>query len=102
MSLLSVGASVGWLGVLTGVVGTYVQRQRVTTNGAAGVSLATWTLFAFMGFFWITYGVVAHSAQVIAGNVLCLPIQLSIVARLRPSARRASWPERSHCSARAA
>ncbi len=87
MSLLSFGASVGWLAVLTGVVGTYVQRRRVTTNGAAGVSLATWTLFAFMGCFWITYGVVAHSAQVVAGSVLCLPIQLSIVVRLRPGVR---------------
>jgi len=87
MSFLPIGASVGWLAVLTGVVGTYVQRRRVTTNGAAGVSLATWTLFAFMGCFWITYGVVAHSAQVVAGSVLCLPIQLSIVVRLRPGVR---------------
>src|SRR5271169_2689083 len=87
MPLLSFGTAMGWLAVLAGAAGTLAQRRRVTTNGVAGVSLATWVLFAFMGCFWITYGVVAHSGEVVAGSVLCLPIQLSIVARLRPWAR---------------
>lgn len=84
MSYAAVSVSLGWLAVLIGVAGTYVQYRRVTTTGVAGVSLATWVLFAYMGLFWITYGAVAHSIQVSLGSLTILPMQVSIVVRLRP------------------
>ncbi|MFI5035132.1 MAG: hypothetical protein ACHQFZ_02880 [Acidimicrobiales bacterium] len=84
MSYAAVSASLGWLAVLAGVVGTYAQFRRVSTLGVAGVSLATWSLFALMGCFWISYGFAAHSAQVTAGSLIILPMQAAIVYRLRP------------------
>jgi uncharacterized protein with PQ loop repeat len=75
--------------VLLGVIGTYAQFTRATRLGVEGISFATWTLFSFMGCFWITYGAVsAHSLQVILGSLLVLPFQLAIVFRLKP------WTER--------
>lgn len=75
---------VGYVAVALGVVGTYAQVRRVRRDGVAGVSPATWTLFCLMGGFWISYGIVAHSAQVVVGSVVLLPMQLSVVSRLRP------------------
>jgi uncharacterized protein with PQ loop repeat len=83
MSQASLSSSLGWLAVSIGVGATYAQYRRVTTRGAAGVSLATWSLFALMGCFWISYGVVAHSVQVCLGSVAILPMQLAILVRLR-------------------
>jgi hypothetical protein len=38
-----------------------------------------------LGSFWVAYGVVsAHSWQVILGSLLILPLQVSIVVRLKP------------------
>jgi uncharacterized protein with PQ loop repeat len=74
----------GWAAVLLGIVGTLMQFRRVQSEGVAGVSLATWVLFVYMGTFWITYGVAARSAEVILGSLGVLPIQLSILVRLRP------------------
>ena len=74
----------GWFAVLTGVFATYVQYRRVRNQGVEGVSLATWVLFVYMGGFWMSYGVVARSAEVILGSLLVLPMQLSILFRLRP------------------
>jgi uncharacterized protein with PQ loop repeat len=74
----------GWVAVGLGVVATFVQWRRVSTEGAAGVSHATWTLFVLMGCFWISYGVVARSPEVILGSVLCLPLQSAILFRLTP------------------
>jgi uncharacterized protein with PQ loop repeat len=84
VSYASVVQPLGWLAVLVGVVGTYAQYRRVTTYGVAGVSVATWVLFVLMGGFWITYGFVAHSLEVTMGSLIILPMQLSIVFRLRP------------------
>jgi uncharacterized protein with PQ loop repeat len=79
----------GWLAVLSGVVGTATQLRRVSTRGIEGVSLATWVLFVYMGCFWITYGFSARSVQVILGSALILPMQLSILFRLKPWLRAA-------------
>lgn len=84
MSYVTLSDSLGWLAVLIGVAGTYAQYRRVTTTGVAGVSLATWVLFSYMGLFWITYGAAAHSIQVSLGSLTILPMQVSIVVRLRP------------------
>jgi uncharacterized protein with PQ loop repeat len=80
----SLSDSLGWLAVLIGFVGTYAQYRRVSARGVAGVSLATWVLFVYMGCFWITYGLVAHSVQVSLGSLTILPMQAAIVVRLRP------------------
>ncbi len=74
----------GWIAVLLGLVATYVQFRRVTTQGVEGVSLATWVLFVYMGGFWITYGLVARSWEVVMGSLIILPLQLAILFRLRP------------------
>lgn len=89
MTLHSLLVDAGWVAVSLGVVGTYAQFVRANKRGVEGISFATWTLFAFMGCFWITYGAVsAHSWQVILGSLLVLPFQLAIVFRLKP------WNER--------
>ncbi|HEY5439303.1 MAG TPA: hypothetical protein VIJ99_10430 [Acidimicrobiales bacterium] len=74
----------GWLAVLSGVVGTATQLRRVGTRGVEGVSLATWVLFVYMGCFWITYGFAARSTEVVLGSALILPMQLAILVRLKP------------------
>jgi uncharacterized protein with PQ loop repeat len=79
----------GWLAVLSGVVGTATQLRRVSTRGVEGVSLATWVLFVYMGCFWITYGFAARSAEVVLGSALILPMQLAILFRLKPWLRAA-------------
>jgi uncharacterized protein with PQ loop repeat len=74
----------GWTAVALGVVSALAQFRRVALRGIDGVSLATWTIFVYMGLFWITYGVVAGSVEIILGSVLILPIQLGILVRLAP------------------
>jgi uncharacterized protein with PQ loop repeat len=77
--------SAGWVAVALGIVGTIAQYTRANRIGVEGVSLATWVLFVLMGSFWITYGAVsARSWQVILGSLLLLPLQASIVMRLKP------------------
>ncbi len=74
----------GWTAVGLGVVGTSIQLRRVAGLGVEGVSMATWLLFTYMGCFWISYGVAAHSWAVVMGSLLVLPLQLGILFRLRP------------------
>lgn len=74
----------GWTAVVLGLISTIAQFGRVTTRGIEGVSLATWVIFVYMGLFWITYGVVKGSAEIILGSLLILPIQLGILVRLAP------------------
>jgi uncharacterized protein with PQ loop repeat len=87
MSFHSFTISMGWLAVSSGVVGTFAQFRRARTLGVEGVSLATWVLFAYMGCFWITYGFVARSWEVVSGSLLILPMQLAILFRLAPWTR---------------
>jgi hypothetical protein len=47
-----------------------------------------------MGCFWITYGFVVGSAEVILGSLLIMPMQLSILYRLAPW-RRLAVPARA-------
>lgn len=84
MSYHSFAIDIGWVAVGLGLWGTLAQFQRARRLGVEGISLATWVLFVFMGGFWITYGVVAHSWEVIMGSLIVMPFQLSIVFRLRP------------------
>ncbi len=84
MSFHSFTVSMGWLAVSSGLVGTFAQFRRVRTLGVEGVSLATWVLFAYMCCFWIAYGFAARSAEVTLGSILILPMQLGILARLKP------------------
>ena len=74
----------GWLAVLSGLVGTGAQFRRMRTMGVEGVSLATWVLFVYMGCFWISYGISVRSAEVVLGSLLILPIQVGILFRLKP------------------
>ncbi len=74
----------GWSAVGLGIVSTLVQLRRMSVRGVDGVSLATWVIFVYMGLFWITYGVVARSPEIVLGSLIVLPIQLVIVFRLAP------------------
>jgi len=74
----------GWAAVILGLGGASAQFRRARRLGVEGISTATWVLFVFMGFFWITYGVVARSSEVIVGSVIVMPFQLAIVFRLQP------------------
>ena len=84
MSYHAIATDIGWGAVFLGLGGALAQFNRARRLGVEGVSLATWVLFAFMGCFWITYGLVAHSREVVMGSLLILPFQLSIVYRLQP------------------
>jgi uncharacterized protein with PQ loop repeat len=94
MTFHSFAISMGWLAVVSGLFGTGSQLRRVRTQGIEGVSLATWVLFVYMGCFWITYGFVVRSAEVVLGSLLILPMQLSILFRLAPW-RRLAVPARA-------
>ena len=84
MSFHSLTVYLGWIAVSMGAFGTYAQFQRARTLGVEGVSLATWVLFVLMGGFWISYGVAAGSPEVMLGSLLIIPMQLSILFRLKP------------------
>ena len=84
MNFHMLAADLGWSAVGVGLIGTTVQWRRVVDLGVEGVSLATWLLFVYMGCFWISYGVSAHSWAVIMGSLIVLPLQLAILVRLRP------------------
>ena len=84
MSFHSTTVLLGWAAVLVGFFGVYAQFHRAGTVGVEGVSLATWVLFVYMGCFWITYGLFAHSPEVSLGSVVALPLQLAILFRLKP------------------
>ena len=74
----------GWLAAIVGVASVVPQFRRARSIGVDGVSLATWSLFALLGCFWIAYGVVEQSIQLILLSVILLPLQLTIVGQLRP------------------
>jgi uncharacterized protein with PQ loop repeat len=84
MTYHSFTVSMGCLAVASGILGTWYQWRRIRDLGVEGVSLATWVLFAYMGCFWIAYGISAHSPEVVLGSLLNLPVQLSILFRLAP------------------
>jgi uncharacterized protein with PQ loop repeat len=89
MSYHHLAVTFGWVAVMLTVGGTAAQFRRVSRLSIEGVSLATWTLFVFMGIFWTAYGIDRSSAIIILGSVLTLPFQLAIVLRLKPWRR---WP----------
>jgi uncharacterized protein with PQ loop repeat len=89
MSYHHLAVTFGWAAVALTVGGTAVQFRRVSRLSIEGVSLATWTLFVFMGVFWTTYGIDQRSAIIILGSVFSLPFQAAIVLRLKPWRR---WP----------
>ena len=74
----------GWTAVVLGLVSVATQLRRVAVRGIEGVSLATWVIFVYMGLFWITYGVIARSPEIVMGSLLALPVQLGILYRLAP------------------
>ena len=84
MSFHSTTVLLGWAAVLVSFFGVYAQFHRAGTVGVEGVSLATWVLFVYMGCFWITYGLFAHSPEVSLGSVVAMPLQLAILFRLKP------------------
>ncbi|HEY7931777.1 MAG TPA: hypothetical protein VIC81_05885 [Acidimicrobiales bacterium] len=84
MTLHFVAALIGWGAVIVGLWSTWIQFRRIQHRGHEGVSLATWVLFLFMGVFWMTYGVVRRSPEIIMGSLIVFPLQIAIVARLQP------------------
>ena len=89
--MVDVGALMGWLAVAVGFAGTASQWWRLRRDGLEGVSGATWSLFVYLGAFWISYGVATRSWTIILGSLLIFPLQIGVVVRLRPwRARRAS------------
>jgi uncharacterized protein with PQ loop repeat len=78
------GVLCGCVGIFLGVVGTFAQWNRARTVGVEGVSLGTWAFFVYTGIFWTIYGLVQSSWIVTLGSVVLLPMQISVVIRLRP------------------
>ena len=85
MSSHTIAAVMGWLAAAVGVASVIPQFRRARSIGVDGVSLATWSLFAMLGCFWIAYGTVVHSIQLILLSSILLPLQLTIIHRLSPS-----------------
>ena len=94
MTFRSLAQSLGWLAVLSGVIGTSAQYFLSAMAGVEGVSLATWFLFVYMGCFWTAYGVWVHSAEFVLGNLLILALPNRIIFRLEPW-RRWAVPTRA-------
>jgi len=84
MNFHTLAIDIGWVAVVLGLCATLAQFARARRLGVEGVSLATWVLFIFMGCFWISYGVVARSWEIIMGSLSVFPFQLAIVYRLQP------------------
>ncbi len=90
MTFATFSTVVGWLAVALGTVTAYAQFSRLRRRGVEGVSLATWTLFVYLAFFWIVYGVIVRSRPLVMGSVLALPLQAFILVQLRPWDRRST------------
>jgi uncharacterized protein with PQ loop repeat len=84
VSFYAITVFLGWLAVVLGAIVAYTQFRRISGRGIEGVSLATWTLFVYMGVFWTLYGVSIHSWQLVLGGAVSLPLQLMIWLRLKP------------------
>jgi uncharacterized protein with PQ loop repeat len=80
----------GWLGATLGVASTWVQLRRARDVSVDGISLTTWYQFALMGVFWLCYGLATAQAPLIVGNLVCLPMMIVLVIRLRPLEQRAT------------
>lgn len=77
---------------MVGVLGTGAQWRRLRREGLEGVSVATWSLFVYLGAFWIAYGIVERSWTITMGSLLMFPLQIGVLTRLRPwRVPRASW-----------
>ena len=84
-----VSTMLGWSAVVFGTWSAYVQLSRVRRRGGEGVSLATWTLFVLLAFFWIAYGLTARSWPLVAASAVVLPLQIAIMSELHPWRHRA-------------
>jgi uncharacterized protein with PQ loop repeat len=84
VSFYDVSVAIGWLAVVLGCVVAYAQYRRISTRGVEGVSFTTWTLFIYLGIFWVVYGFDVHSWELIIGCGVTLPLQFLIWYRLKP------------------
>jgi uncharacterized protein with PQ loop repeat len=84
MTAHTFGVLAAWGGTTLGFWMTTAQWWRMRREGVAGVALATWVIFMFMGVFWIAYGIQQHSLVIWLSAAICEPLQLSIVAMLAP------------------
>lgn len=84
MGFNTVSIVVGWIAVVLGSIVAYTQYRRIARRGVEGVSFATWTLFIYVGIFWVIFGVSVHSWQLIIGCSITLPLQVLIWYRLKP------------------
>jgi uncharacterized protein with PQ loop repeat len=84
VNFYDVSILIGWIAVVLGCAVAYAQYKRISTRGVEGVSFTTWTLFIYLGIFWVTYGFDVHSWQLIIGCGVTLPLQLLIWHRLKP------------------
>jgi uncharacterized protein with PQ loop repeat len=76
---------IGWGGGLLGLVMTFLQAIRVHRLGPDGVSATTWSLFTLMAMYWLSYGLAAHSAQVIVGTAAGVPLMVWLLAMVEPT-----------------
>jgi uncharacterized protein with PQ loop repeat len=84
VNFYDVSILIGWIAVVLGCVVAYAQYKRISTRGVEGVSFTTWTLFIYLGIFWVAYGFDVHSWELIIGCGVTLPLQLLIWHRLKP------------------
>lgn len=86
-------STLGVLAPLFTILQCVAQATRINRTGAAGVSLSTWILSAFVGEVWIGYGVSFHVSAEIYANVAFLVVAAYVVfvaARSQRVLQRAS------------
>ncbi|HEY5303379.1 MAG TPA: hypothetical protein VIJ86_04925 [Acidimicrobiales bacterium] len=87
MNFTAFTVAMGWLAVVLSTFSVYVQSTRLRRHGVDGVSLTTWTLFFYLGVFWIIYGIDVHSWQLVVGGLVAVPFEVSLLVGLRPWSR---------------
>jgi len=71
-----------WICVLLGFAMNYSQYYRAKTVGIDGISVGTWSIFAWMSVFWILYGFATHNAPSSIGTIITAPLQFALLLLL--------------------
>jgi len=84
VSTHAVALLAGWGGTALGFWMSLAQFRRARREGVAGIAIATWSIFTFMGVFWIAYGIEQHSLVIWLSAAVCQPLQIALVFLLNP------------------
>lgn len=84
---MSVGALAGWAGATLGTWTAAAQVVRIRRHGTQGVNATTWALFLTMSAYWLAYGLVVRSPEIIASVLVAAPFLCWLLWLLDPQER---------------